>query len=44
LESNRRWAIFRGFRGSGLVETNMYKFVWKAWAPPKMKNHAWLVL
>jgi hypothetical protein len=28
----------------GLIESSMYKFVWKAWAPPKVKNHAWLVL
>jgi hypothetical protein len=28
----------------GLVESCMYKLVWKAWAPPKVKNHAWLAL
>jgi hypothetical protein len=27
-----------------LVETSMYKLVSIAWAPHKMKNHAWLVL
>jgi hypothetical protein len=26
----------------GLVESLMQKLVWKAWAPPKVKNHAWL--
>jgi hypothetical protein len=27
-----------------LIESSMYKLVWKAWAPPKAKNHACLVL
>jgi hypothetical protein len=28
----------------GLIESSMYKLMWKAWAPAKVKNHAWLVL
>jgi hypothetical protein len=28
----------------GLVHSSMDKMIWKAWAPPKMKNHAWLAL
>jgi hypothetical protein len=28
----------------GLVYSPMYKMIWKAWAPPKTKNHAWLAL
>jgi hypothetical protein len=28
----------------GLIESSMYKIVWKAWAPPKAKNHAWIAL
>jgi hypothetical protein len=28
----------------GLIESSLHKLVWKAWAPPKVKNHAWLVL
>jgi hypothetical protein len=28
----------------GLVESNMNNIVWRAWAPPKVKNHAWLSL
>jgi hypothetical protein len=28
----------------GLIKSSMYKLVWKAWAPPKVKNYAWLVL
>jgi hypothetical protein len=26
----------------GLIESSMYKLIWKAWAPPKAKNHACL--
>jgi hypothetical protein len=26
----------------GLIETPINKVVWKAWAPPKVKNHTWL--
>jgi hypothetical protein len=28
----------------GLVHSSMSAIVWKAWAPPKVKNHAWLAL
>jgi hypothetical protein len=28
----------------GLIESTMFKMVWKAWAPPKVKNHAWIAL
>jgi hypothetical protein len=28
----------------GLIESSFYKLVWKAWATPKAKNHAWLAL
>jgi hypothetical protein len=28
----------------GLVESGLNKIVWKAWAMPKAKNHAWLSL
>jgi hypothetical protein len=28
----------------GLVESSLYKIVWKAWATPKAKNHGWLAL
>jgi hypothetical protein len=28
----------------GLIESSMYKVVWKAWATPKAKHHAWLAL
>jgi hypothetical protein len=28
----------------GLIESCMNKMVWKVWAPPKVKNHAWLAL
>jgi hypothetical protein len=28
----------------GLVKSAMYSMVWKAWAPPKAKHHAWLAL
>jgi hypothetical protein len=28
----------------GLIESPMYKTVWKAWSTPKAKNHAWLAL
>jgi hypothetical protein len=28
----------------GLVRSEMHAIVWKAWAPPKFKNHAWLAL
>jgi hypothetical protein len=28
----------------GLIESSMYKLMWKAWARAKVKNHAWLVL
>jgi hypothetical protein len=28
----------------GLVNSVMYSMVWKAWAPPKAKHHAWLTL
>jgi hypothetical protein len=27
-----------------LVHFDMNSIVWKAWAPPKVKNHAWLAL
>jgi hypothetical protein len=27
-----------------LIESPINKVVWKAWAPPKVKNHAWLAL
>jgi hypothetical protein len=26
----------------GLVESSMEKIIWKPWATPKAKNHAWL--
>jgi hypothetical protein len=29
---------------SGLTESSLNKIVWKGWAPPKVKNHAWLAL
>jgi hypothetical protein len=28
----------------GLIESSFYKMVWKAWATPKAKHHAWLAL
>jgi hypothetical protein len=28
----------------GLIESPFNKIVWKAWAPPKVKHHAWLAL
>jgi hypothetical protein len=28
----------------GLIHSEMNNVVWKAWAPPKCKNHAWLAL
>jgi hypothetical protein len=28
----------------GLIESPINKIVWKAWTPPKVKNHAWLAL
>jgi hypothetical protein len=28
----------------GLVESSFIKIIWKAWATPKEKNHAWLAL
>jgi hypothetical protein len=28
----------------GLIESSMFKMVWKAWAPPKVKNHAWIAI
>jgi hypothetical protein len=32
------------FQFLGLVESSMNKLIWKVWAPPKVKNHAWLAL
>jgi hypothetical protein len=28
----------------GLVHSDMYSIIWKAWAPPKAKHHAWLAI
>jgi hypothetical protein len=28
----------------GLVDSNMNKIIWKAWASPKVKNLAWFAL
>jgi hypothetical protein len=28
----------------GLIESSFYKLIWKAWANPKAKHHAWLAL
>jgi hypothetical protein len=28
----------------GLIESSLYKLIWKAWATPKAKHHAWLAL
>jgi hypothetical protein len=28
----------------GLIESPLNNLVWKVWAPPKVKNHAWLAL
>jgi hypothetical protein len=32
------------FQFFGLIESPMNKLIWKAWAPPKVKNHVWLAL
>jgi hypothetical protein len=48
MEANGQWQIFGGFHVQvailQLVESNMNNLVWKPWATPKAKNHAWLVL
>jgi hypothetical protein len=27
-----------------LIESSLYMIIWNSWAPPNVKNHAWLVL
>jgi hypothetical protein len=44
LTSNGQYSAASAYKLQfyGLEESSMYNIIWKAWAPPKVKNHAWL--
>jgi hypothetical protein len=46
LTSNGQYSMASAYKLQffGLVESSLYKIVWKAWATPKAKNHGWLAL
>jgi hypothetical protein len=46
LTANGQYSVASAYKLQfiGLVESNLYKIVWKAWATSKAKNHAWLAL
>jgi hypothetical protein len=46
LTSNGQYSTASAYKLQffGLVDSSLYKIVWKAWATPKAKNHGWLAL
>jgi hypothetical protein len=46
LTSNGQYSAASAYKMQffGLIDSSLYNMVWKPWAPPKVKNHAWLVL
>jgi hypothetical protein len=45
VETNGEWPILAyKLQFLGLVRSDMYNIVWKAWAPLKAKNHAWIAI